>query len=109
MDEGVKMSKYHNVKTIIEGIKFDSKKEAARYKELCLLFRAGEIKDLECQPKYPIKINGQKICSYIADFRYRNKGKGEWIIEDVKGFKTAIYRLKKKLVFALYGVEVNEV
>ena len=125
-------SKYKAVKTTIDGITFDSKKEAKRYTELKLLEKAGHITHLELQPEYQITINGAKICKYKADFRYFTvrqenneqyyNSKGEWqtptmtgdkegqIVEDVKGFKTPIYRLKKKLVEASYpGTQIKEV
>ena len=125
-------SKYKAVKTTIDGITFDSKKEAKRYTELKLLEKAGHITHLELQPEYQITINGAKICKYKADFRYFTvrqenneqyyNSKGEWqtptmtgdkegqIVEDVKGFKTPIYRLKKKLVEACYpGTQIKEV
>ena len=125
-------SKYKAVKTTIDGITFDSKKEAKRYTELKLLEKSGHITHLELQPEYQITINGAKICKYKADFRYFTvraennersyNSKGEWqtptmtgdkegqIVEDVKGFKTPIYRLKKKLVEASYpGTLIKEV
>ena len=125
-------SKYKAVKTTIDGITFDSKKEAKRYTELKLLEKTGMITHLELQPKYDIIINGVKVCSYKPDFRYFTvrqennersfNSKGEWqtptmtgdkegqIVEDVKGFKTPIYRLKKKLVEASYpGTQIKEV
>ncbi len=101
-------SKYRAVKTEVDGITFDSKREAARYMELVLLERAGEISRLELQPKYDCVVNGHKICTYKADFRYFS-AEGS-VVEDVKGVKTPVYRLKKKLVEALYpGVTVQEV
>lgn len=125
-------SKYKAVKTTIDGITFDSKREAKRYTELKLLEKTGMITHLELQPTYDITINGAKICKYKADFRYftvraedreqYKSSKGEWIVptmtgdkegqivEDVKGFKTPIYRLKKKLVEASYpGTLIKEV
>ena len=110
------MTKYKAVSTVIDGVRFASKAEAERYCELRLLLRAGEIENLEMQPKYPISINGVKICTYIADFRYvsRKQGpqgqEGHVVVEDVKGTKTPLYRLKKKLVEALYpGVKIEEI
>jgi hypothetical protein len=101
-------NKYRAVKTEVDGIMFDSKREAARYMELVLLERAGEISRLELQPKYDCVVNGKKICTYKADFRYFNANGS--VVEDVKGMKTPVYRLKKKLVEALYpGVTIQEV
>lgn len=102
------MSKYNSVKTEVDGFVFDSKAEAHRYSELKLAEKAGEITELELQPKYPVEVNGSKICTYIADFRYKD-GDGNQIVEDVKGVKTPVYRLKKKLVEALYWIEITEI
>jgi hypothetical protein len=102
------MNKYRNVKTEVDGIVFDSKKEARRYGELTTLQAAGEISRLMLQPKFDIIVNGVKVTYYKADFAYFNKD--ERVIEDVKGVKTPVYRLKKKLVEALYpGVKIEEV
>lgn len=101
-------NKYRAVKTEVDGILFDSKKEAKRYKELKLLEKAGDILDLILQPPYEIKINGIKICIYKADFQYFDKQKDAIVTEDCKGFKTPVYRLKKKLMKALYGIDILE-
>ena len=94
------MRKYRNIKTEIDGILFDSKKEAKRYTELLIFQKAGAITDLELQPKFEIIINTKKIATYIADFKYFDVGRFEWIIEDVKSSatKTPVYRLKKKIL-----------
>ena len=99
-------NKYSNHKVDMAGIKFDSKKEAARYRELQLLEKAGVVADIELQPKYRIVINDRKVCDYTADFRYIEEGKT--IVEDVKGYKTPVYNLKKKLMAAVYGIEIRE-
>lgn len=104
-----KPSKYGNVKTTVDGMLFDSKREAARYKELQLMVRAKEISNLTCQVTMPINHNDQHICNYIADFRYYDNRKKMLVYEDSKGMRTAIYRLKKKLVRAFYGIEISEV
>lgn len=102
----MKASKYRNVKTVVNGIEFASKKEARRYSELRLLERGGLIQDLELQVKYPLVINGIKVGSYIADFRYQE---GHTVkVEDTKGMKTPVYRLKAKLMKALYGITILE-
>ncbi len=98
--------KYGNTKTVYKGIKFDSKKEAARYHDLLLLKLAGEISDLQLQYKYPIVIGGVKICTYIADFTYMDKD-GNKITEDSKGVQTPEFRLKKKLMLACYGITIK--
>ena len=97
-------SKYFAKKTEYDGIVFDSKLEAARYKILKHHEEAGEITDLEVQVDFPcvITVEGEdkKICSYVADFRYKRDG--EAVVEDTKGIITQVFTLKKKLVEALY-------
>ncbi len=99
-------SKYHNTKTVANGIKFDSKLEAERYAQLKILERAGVIRDLELQPEYELipsfKKNGKawRKTVYKADFRYILCDGDRIIIEDVKGSTaviTDIFRLKQKL------------
>ena len=99
-----KKSKYGNVKTKVDDILFDSKKEANRYCQLKLLAKAGTISELELQPKFDLVVNGFKICTYIADFRYIKDNK--IIIEDVKGVQTQEFKLKKKLMKAVHGIDV---
>lgn len=99
--------KYNAKKTEIDGFVFDSKKEAARYQELKVLEQAMEIHDLELQPEFFCIVNGRKVCKYRADFRYVQDG--TTIIEDVKGMRTDVYKLKKKLVEALYDIEIQEI
>jgi hypothetical protein len=101
------MSKYRNIKTEVDGIVFDSKAEARRYMELRLLEKANEISDLRLQYPFECKINEKKICTYRADFDYFEGD--QWVVEDVKGFRTQVYKLKKKLVEALHGIEIREV
>lgn len=99
--------KFNNIKTFYDGKKFDSKKECERYKEL----KQKKVADLKCQVKFPIQINSVKVCSYIADFTYLDH-KGNMVVEDVKSEMTRklpVYRLKKKLMKAVYGVEIKEV
>lgn len=101
-------NKLRNQKTVVDGITFASKKEAARYSELKLLERAGEITDLQCQPVYRLEVNGQLVCKYIADFKYVQDG--EPVVEDVKGMKKGAawktFRIKVKLLKALTGIDV---
>lgn len=102
------MSKYNARKTIVDGVKFDSRKEARRYKELKLLERAGEIKNLQLQPRFTLqesfKYQGktERKISYIADFSYLNKD-GKIVVEDTKGYRTETYKLKRKLFLKKYG------
>lgn len=106
-DKPIKRSKYGNKRTEVDGITFDSAKEAARYKELKILERAGAVKNLTLQPKYSIIVNDMKICDYVADFTYQTR-LGETKVEDVKGMKTPAYRLKKKLMKAVFNIEILE-
>src|SRR5688572_4528080 len=108
------MNKYHAKKTEIDGIVFDSQKEARRWGELALLRRAHEIKDLERQVKFELGINGVKVCDYFCDFHYYERGPGsDWrlVVEDVKSEvtrKLAVYRIKKKLMRAIHGIDIRE-
>lgn len=95
-------SKYRAKRAIVDGISFASTKESERYCELKLLELSGKIRELELQPRFPMVINCAKICTYIADFKYYDVEKKDYVVEDVKGFKTPIYKLKKKLLLALY-------
>ena len=106
-----KAAKYRNQKTEYQGIQFDSRKEASRYQELLWMQAAGVICHIELQPRYDLVVNGNKLGFYRADFRYEETKSGQVITEDVKSpvTKTAVYQLKKKLVKALYGVEIVEV
>ena len=99
-------SKYHNTKTVADGIKFDSKLEAERYAQLKILERAGVIRDLELQPEYELipsfRKNGKtwRKTVYKSDFRYILSDGDRIIIEDVKGSTaviTDVFRLKQKL------------
>lgn len=101
-----KKNKYCNKKTEVDGIIFDSKKEAAQYQVLKLRERAGEISGLTLQPKYPLEINGIKIGNYIGDFFYTENG--QRVVEDTKGVKTPVYKLKRRLMLALYGIHIRE-
>ena len=103
------MSKYHAVPVEVDGIRFASKAEARRYRELRLLERGGAIADLILQPRYPVRVNGVRICTYLADFTYRDCETGLYVTEDVKGVRTPVYKLKRKLVEALYGLAITEV
>lgn len=107
--------KYGAMATVVDGVRFSSKAEARRYQELTLLERAGQIKELELQPKFPLYVAHQRggelhqVCTYIADFRYREGPRGVLVIEDVKGCKTPVYRLKKKMFENQYGLAITEI
>jgi hypothetical protein len=100
-------SKYSAVKTEVDGIKFPSKKEAKRYGQLKMLLLAKEITDLRLQVPYELNPGGTFSYKYIADFVYNDKA-GKEIIEDCKGFRTAVYRKKAKLMKKVYGIEIKE-
>ena len=102
------MSKYRAVPTVLDGIRFASKKEASRYSELKLLEKAGNIAELRRQVVFPISVNGIHVCKYVADFTYYDDRR-DYVVEDVKGVKTRMYALKKKLLLAARGIEIREV
>lgn len=126
----MRRSKYGNRKTVVDGITFDSKKEANRFRELQLLERAGKITALHRQVKYvliptqrefsneiykkgahqgnfkPGKVL-EKECSYIADFAYIQDG--AYVVEDTKGVRTEAYKIKRKLMLERYGIQIKEV
>ena len=113
----MRYNKYSNKKTVVvvngKEIKFDSKKEAKRYGELRLLERAKKIKKLELQPKFEIvpkvkhgDFRAMSARHYIADFMYEDLN-GDIIVEDVKGYKTDMYRLKKQIFLSKYGDKVK--
>lgn len=101
------MSKYRNKKVTHFGHTFDSIKEGQRYLVLRQDEIDGEISGLELQPTFKFELCGVKICSYRADFKYTTL-QGDDIIEDVKGFKTDVYKIKRKMMKAFYGIEVLE-
>jgi hypothetical protein len=116
-EEEKKKSKYGNKKVVIDGIKFDSKKEANRYLELRLMEDTDYIKDLELQKKFELipkyEINGRKVraMNYICDFYYYDILKDKYIVEDVKpskNFQTEVYKIKKKIFMYKYKIEITE-
>lgn len=120
-------SKYKAVKVVVDGIKFDSKKEAKRYEQLKEREKKGEIKDLRLQVLYELipsqreedyvdekgKLKKGKVierpCVYKADFVYYDNEKQEEIVEDTKGFKTPEYIIKRKLMLYLLGIKITEI
>lgn len=114
-------NKYHARKVVAQGQVFDSEKEYARYLELKLLEKAGEISGLERQVKYDLipkqmDEEGKMIerpTVYVADFQYRDNNTGEFIVEDVKGYRRgqayAVFSLKRKLMLWRYGIRIREV
>lgn len=106
-------SKYGAVKTTVDGIVFHSQKEARRYGELKLLERAGEIRNLQLQPTFYLWAPGgdvdDRIGEYRADFSYTDIRHRKLVIEDVKGFRTPLYKWKKKHVETQYGIQIREI
>ena len=100
---------YGAKKAEVDGIRFQSRKEAARYAELKLLERAGEITELVLQPEFPlltsVRWNGQTLRKrvYKADFQYREALTGVLVIEDVKGYRSDFYKLKRHMFLLKYG------
>ena len=108
-----KESKYHNKVTYYNGKKFDSKKEATRYVMLQLLEKGGVIKDLKCQVKFELipKQEDERACYYTADFTYYEQdrdGKWEFIVEDSKGARTEVYKIKRKLMLYVHNIRIRE-
>jgi hypothetical protein len=103
----VKVAKYRNQRVTIDGHQFASKAEGARYVELKLMEKAGLVAELQLQPVYDLSVGDCHICNYVADFAYMENGR--FVVEDVKGVATPVYQLKKKLLYALYGIAVKEV
>lgn len=109
------MSKYGNRKIIIDGIRFDSVAEGRRYTELRLMERAGEIYDLQLQVAFGL-IESQRRhdgslergVTYVADFTYYDRNH-KYIVEDVKGKRTAEYIIKRKLMLKVHNIEITEV
>ena len=97
-----KASKYGNIKTVVDGIKFDSKREANRYTELKQLEEDGIITNLKLQVRFKLS-----VCTYVADFAYYVGT--TLIVEDVKGMLTDVYKLKKKMMKHELGIEILEI
>jgi len=130
---GGQTAKYNNIKTVVDGITFDSRREANRYCELKLLVKGGLISNLELQKKYvlieaqyapdevkTLKNGKQKIvkgellersCVYKADFTYIDNATGKTVVEDTKSIatRTPEYKIKKKLLLKLYGIHIVEI
>ena len=113
----MRRSKYGAQKTEYDGIVFDSRHEAMRWRELTLLQRSGEIADLQRQVKYilvPAQVGEdgkvtERAVSYVADFVYRDMRSGEIVVEDAKGMHTRDYILKRQLMLYVHGIRVREV
>ena len=111
----LKGNKYHNEKVTVDGITFDSKREAARWSELLLMQRAGEITGLARQVRIEVipKTKLYRASTYVADFVYFDKKANKTVYEDVKGYKEGLayqhFKLKQKTLYWRYGIEVKEV
>lgn len=110
-----KPSKFGNVKVVTNGDKFDSKRESKKYQELVLRRNAGDITALELKPKYELipskrRADGtlERACAYIADWRFIDS-EGALHVQDAKGFRTDSYIIKRKLMFMIHNIEVEEV
>lgn len=110
----MRWNKYGSKKTEVDGVTFDSKKEAKRYQELRILEKAGEITDLRRQVKFELipsqRINGkvaERAVEYKADFVYTQDG--QTIVEDTKGFRTKDYIIKRKLMLWVHGIRIREI
>ena len=108
--------KYGNKKITIDGITFDSKREANRYCELKLLERAGVIVNLQLQREFELipaqYVNGkcvERACKYKADFCYFDNERGVMVCEDTKGFRTKEYVIKRKLMLYQHGIRIKEI
>jgi hypothetical protein len=107
-------NKYHNVKTkTADGIIHDSRKEARRWCELKLLEKAGKITDLQRQVPFELipKQDGERACSYVADFVYTDVKTGQRVAEDTKSdpTKTKDYVIKRKLMLWVHGIRITEI
>lgn len=99
-------TKYRSRRVTIDNIEFASVAEGLRYRELVLLQRAGAISELVLQVKYPLVVNGVLVCTYVSDFDYVQNGAK--VVEDKKGFRTPVFKLKRKLMRAVHGIIIRE-
>lgn len=100
-------NKFNAIKTVVDGITFDSKAESRRYNQLKLLERAGHIRQIELQPRFKFEIDGKLMFTYVADFAYF-EGLSR-IVEDCKGVRTPVYRIKKKIIEQAFKIIIREV
>jgi len=102
---GIMASKYKNVITTVDNIRFSSKKEATYYGKLKLLIKSGHVLSFERQVRYKLIVNGQLICTYVSDFDviWRDSGLK---VTDVKGVQTPIFKIKAKLMKAIHGIDI---
>jgi len=106
--EKPKRSKYGNTPVTIDGLRFDSKREAAYYSELKLREKAGEVDGVELQRPFSLfGTNGYLMAVYKCDFAFWDKVEGRFRVIDVKGFQTKEFKLKRKMMRGLLGIEVE--
>jgi hypothetical protein len=101
-----KKNKFGNKHTIVDGYEFDSKAEAARYGQLKMSEKAGEVSSIRRQVTYPLMINTYSVGTWTADFVYL-LASGKEIIEDVKGIRLPVFNLKARIFYALYGTQIQ--
>lgn len=113
--------KFGNEKVKLDGFIFDSLKERDRYLVLLIRQKLGEISNLTVHPRFKLKTDGQKVCTYVADFQYYicqgNIKRSSLVVEDVKGkdprtgwdTRTPVYKLKKRLMKALLNIDIREI
>lgn len=107
-------SKYRNIPTVVDGVRFDSKREARRYQELVLLGKGYKISRLERQVVYELapsvtlagEARKKAALRYVADFRYFDAEKGHFVVEDAKGRETPVSRIKRHLMKSVHGIDV---
>jgi hypothetical protein len=108
-DKLKKRRKYRNNPCEVDGIKFDSEKEADYYRKLKILLKAGKIGFLELQVPYELNPGGTHSLKYFADFVFVDSETGEKKVVDVKGFRTAVYRKKRRLMWKVHKIKIIEV
>lgn len=101
--------KFNASPLVVDGHRFASNLEARHYGTLLYRLKAGEIADLELQPRYPLLVDGAQIGVYVADFRFRDTKTGGVVVQDAKGLRTSIFVRSKKHMRAQYGIDVEEV
>lgn len=108
-EANIRKSKYGAKKTEVDGILFDSAKEAKRYVELRYMKMTGQITDLLLQVEFELNPGGTHSLVYVADFVYKELRSGEVIVEDVKGYRTKEYKKKRRLMLEVHGIEIKEI
>jgi hypothetical protein len=102
-------NKFRAKRTLIDGICFDSKREASYYAALKLRERAGEVADVELQRPYTLTVNGVLVATYRADFVFWDISLRRRRVIDIKGVMTPVFRLKQKLMRACHKIEIEVV